>query len=111
MTALTETDDEVIFNKPPWFFYEGMVWMAGGTPVGVDVRPDTFDLDVDAISRAITARTKYVIVNSPNNPTGKIYPPATLERLARVLTDASRKFGKPIYLISHATHPPTASAA
>src|SRR6266853_716917 len=91
---------EVIFNKPPWFFYEGMVWMAGGTPVGVDVRPDTFDLDVDAIGRAITARTKYVIVNSPNNPTGKIYPPATLERLARVLTDASRKFGKPIYLIS-----------
>ncbi len=100
MTALTEADDEVIFNKPPWFFYEGMVWMAGGTPVGVDVRPDTFDLDVDAISRAITPRTKYVIVNSPNNPTGKIYPLATLERLARVLTDASRTFGKPIYLIS-----------
>ena len=41
-----------------------------------------------------------MIVNSPNNPTGKIYPPATLERLARVLTDASRTFGKPIYLIS-----------
>ena len=35
MTALTEAGDEVIFNKPPWFFYEGMVWMAGGTPVGV----------------------------------------------------------------------------
>ena len=100
MTALTEAGDEVIFNKPPWFFYEGMVWMAGGTPVGVDVRPDTFDLDVDAIGRAITARTKYVIVNSPNNPTGKIYPRATLERLARVLTDASRNFGRPIYLIS-----------
>src|SRR5258708_4796186 len=100
MTALTEAGDEVIFNKPPWFFYEGMVWMAGGTPVGVDVRPDTFDLDVDAIGRAITARTKYVIVNSPNNPTGTIYPPATLERLAHVLTDASRTFGKPIYLIS-----------
>ncbi len=77
MTALTEAGDEVIFNKPPWFFYEGMVWMAGGTPVGVDVRPDSFDLDVDAIGRAITAR-----------------------RLARVLTDASRRFGKPIYLIS-----------
>jgi aspartate aminotransferase len=100
MTALTEAGDEVIFNKPPWFFYEGMVWNAGGTPIGVDVRPDTFDLDVDAISRAITPRTRYVIVNSPNNPTGKIYPPATLERLARVLTDASRTFGKPIYLIS-----------
>src|SRR5258706_10117391 len=99
MTALTEAGDEVIFNKPPWFFYEGMVWMAGGTPVGVDVQPDSFDLDVDAIGRAITARTKYVIVNSPNNPTGKIYPPGTLERLAPVLTDASRRFGRPIYLI------------
>src|SRR5258706_8618497 len=74
--------------------------MAGGTPVGAAVRPDSFDLDVDAIGRGITARTKYVIVNSPNNPTGKIYPAATLERLARVLTDASRRVGKPIYLIS-----------
>src|SRR5258706_13592218 len=74
--------------------------MAGGTPVGAAVRPDSFDLDVDAIGRGITARTKYVIVNSPNNPTGKIYTAATLERLARVLPAASRTSGKPIYLIS-----------
>jgi aspartate aminotransferase len=100
MTALTETGDEVIFIKPPWFFYEGMILNAGGSPVGVDVKPESFDLDVDAIRRAITARTRYVIINSPNNPTGKIYPAATLERLADVLTDASRTFGRPIYLIS-----------
>jgi len=59
-----ETGDEVIFTSTV-VLLRGMVWMAGGTPVGVDVRPDTFDLDVDAIGRAITARTKYVIVNSP----------------------------------------------
>jgi aspartate aminotransferase len=55
---------------------------------------------VDAIAAAITPRTRAVIINSPNNPTGKIYPEATLRQLAHVLTDASNRYGRPIYLIS-----------
>lgn len=100
MNALIGPDDEVIFNSPPWFFYEGMIWNSGGTPISVDVDRDTFDLDVAAIERAINERTRFVIVNSPNNPTGKVYSPDTLTKLGRVLEGASRRIGRPIYLVS-----------
>jgi aspartate aminotransferase len=60
----------------------------------------TFDLDVDAIAAAITPRTRVVIVNTPNNPTGRIYPPETLRRLAAVLEAASVRNGRRISLIS-----------
>ena len=74
--------DEVIYSLPPWFLYEGLVLEAGLVPVKVSIDRQTLDLDLDAIAAAITPRTRIVIVNSPNNPTGRIYPPATLERLA-----------------------------
>jgi len=68
----------------------------------VKVRVDmkTFDIDVAAIERAITSRTRAIIVNSPNNPTGKAYPRATLDRLASVLEAASARNGRAIYLLS-----------
>src|SRR5262249_55249721 len=68
LKAVTNPGDEVIFNLPPWFFYEVMCIEAGLTPVKVRVRRDTFDLDLDAIAAAITPRTRIVIVNTPNNP-------------------------------------------
>lgn len=98
--TVIDPGDEVIINLPPWFLYEGMLAAAGGIPVKVAVDPDTFDLDLDAIAEAITPRTRAIIVNSPNNPTGKIYPPATLERLAEILMEGSRRNGRRIYLIS-----------
>jgi aspartate aminotransferase len=100
MNALIGPEDEVIYNSPPWFFYEGMITNSGGTPVAVKVDPQTFDLDVAGIERAITERTRFVIVNSPNNPTGRIYPAETLTRLGRMLEGASNKVGRPIYLVS-----------
>jgi aspartate aminotransferase len=100
MHALIGPDDEVIINNPPWFFYEGMILHSGGRPVGVNVDPGTFDLDVDGIERAITDKTRFVIINSPNNPTGKIYAPDTLMKLSRVLDRASNSIGRPIYLVS-----------
>jgi aspartate aminotransferase len=100
LDALVGPADEVIFNLPPWFFYEGMILHAGGTAIRVSVNPTTFDLDVDAIAAAITPHTRAIIVNSPNNPTGKIYSPATLNALANVLAMASQRYGRPIYLIS-----------
>ncbi len=100
MATLVHPGDEVIFPSPPWFFYESMIAFSHGVPVRVKVDLSTFDLDVDAIGAAITPRTRAVIVNSPNNPTGRIYPPATLERLAQVLTSASEANGRPIYLLS-----------
>ncbi|MBW3651862.1 MAG: aminotransferase class I/II-fold pyridoxal phosphate-dependent enzyme [Actinobacteria bacterium] len=100
MATLVRPGDEVIFSSPPWFFYESMIAFSHGVPVRVKVDLSSFDLDVDAIGAAITPRTRAVIVNSPNNPTGRIYPPPTLERLAQVLTSASEANGRPIYLLS-----------
>jgi len=98
--TLTDPGDEVIFNSPPWFFYEGMIAGGGATPVRVRVRLDNFDLDLAAIEAALTPRTRAVLVNTPNNPTGRIYPEDTLRGLADLLTTASARFGHPIYLIS-----------
>jgi aspartate aminotransferase len=100
LKAVTDPGDEVIFNLPPWFFYELLCVEAGLVPVKVDTRPETFDLDLDAIAAAITPRTRVLIVNTPNNPTGRIYPPETLIALADLLDEASRRNGRPIYILS-----------
>ena len=100
MNALLGPGDEVIINTPPWFFYEGMVLLSGAEAVAVSTLPDTFDLDVRGIEHAITAKTRFVIVNSPNNPTGKVYSAATLAMLGDVLDRACERVGHPIYLIS-----------
>ena len=98
--ALLDVGDEVIFSLPPWFLYEPMLRAADAVPVKVRVRPADNDLDLDAIAAAIGPRTRAVIVNTPNNPTGRIYPPATLTALSDLLTEASARFGRPIWLIS-----------
>lgn len=98
--ATVDPGDEVIFLSPPWFFYEMLILAAGATPVRVRVDPGTFDLDLDAIAGAITPKTRGIIVNSPNNPTGRIYPRPTLEGLARLLAEASERHGRTIYLFS-----------
>lgn len=100
LSTILNPGDEVIFQSPPWFFYESMIAFARGVPVRVKVDATSFDLDVDAIAAAATPRTRAVIVNSPNNPTGKIYPPETLERLGLALRAASAEYGRAIYLLS-----------
>ena len=97
---VTDPGDGVIFLSPPWFFYDALITAAGGVPVRVRVDPETFDLDLSALEAAITSRTRAIIVNSPNNPTGKIYPPATLTALSQLLTDTSARNERPIYLLS-----------
>ncbi len=98
--ALCDVGDEVIFLSPPWFFYELLIASAGATAVRVRLAPPGFDLDPDVIAAAITPRTRAVIVNSPNNPTGRIYRQPELAALARVLEAASARHGRPIILIS-----------
>lgn len=100
LVTIADPGDEVIFNSPPWFCYEPMIAGQGLAPVRVRVDMASFDLDLAAIEAAIGPRTRAVIVNSPNNPTGKIYPPATLEALAALLTRASERHGRPIFLLS-----------
>lgn len=100
LKTVVDPGDEVIFITPPWFFYELLIVAADGVPVRAKIDTQTFDLDIDAIEAAITDKTRAIIINSPNNPTGKIYPPETLTKLADVLTKASERNGRPIYLLS-----------
>jgi aspartate aminotransferase len=97
--VLCQPGDEVIIVQPPHFLYEPLIIAAGGSAVRVRVTPGTWDLDVDAIAAAITPNTRAVVVNTPHNPTGRIFPPDQLERLAAVLTEASEGH-QPIYLLS-----------
>jgi aspartate aminotransferase len=98
--AVADPGDDVLYISPPWFFYDPVIRFAGCRPVRVDTQPPGFDLDVDAITRAVTPHTRAVIVNSPNNPTGRIYPPETLRGLADALAEASERIGRRIYVLS-----------
>ena len=100
MKSVADPGDEVVYSLPPWFLYEALALEAGLVPMKVRVDPDTFDLDLDAIAAAISPRTRLVVVNSPNNPTGRIYPESTLRALADLLETASTRNGRRIYLIS-----------
>ena len=100
LKTVADPGDEVIFSLPPWFLYEPLILEAGLVPVKVKVNTTTFDLDLGAIEAGITDRTRVVIVNSPNNPTGRVYPPELLRRLSELLEAASARIGRRIYLVS-----------
>ncbi|HJX07331.1 MAG TPA: aminotransferase class I/II-fold pyridoxal phosphate-dependent enzyme [Actinomycetota bacterium] len=101
LRTLVDPGDEVIFVSPPWFFYETLIVAAGATPVRVLAdRDHDFDLDLGAIEAAITPRTRAIIVNSPNNPSGRIYRPEQLTALATILEEGSTRSGHRIYLLS-----------
>lgn len=100
LRALIDPGDEVVMMSPPWFFYEAMVLGESAEPVKVPLAGDAFDLDPDAIARAITPRTRAVIINSPHNPSGRVYPEDQLRELASVLEDASARSERRIYLLS-----------
>ena len=100
LRTVVEPDDEVIFLTPPWFFYEILILAAGGAPVRIPLAPPAFDIDRDALGSAITPRTRAVILNTPHNPSGRVYPLEDLSALASTLSTASERIGHPIYLIS-----------
>jgi aspartate aminotransferase len=100
LRAILDPGDEVVFLSPPWFFYEILILAGGGEPVRVRLEPPAFDLDAATIAAAITPRTRAVLVNTPHNPTGRIYSPASLGAVADVLAEASARNGRTVYLIS-----------
>ncbi len=83
--SVLEPGDEVVMVAPYWVSYPAQVTLAGGVPVVVSARPeDGFVPDLGAIRRAITPRTKVLLVNSPSNPTGAVYPPELVRQLAEL---------------------------
>jgi aspartate aminotransferase len=86
--ATVEPADEVIIPAPYWVSYPDMVLLAGGTPVIAPCRfNDGFKLAPKKLASLLTERTRWLIINSPNNPTGAIYSKQDLQDLARVLAD------------------------
>lgn len=99
LKALLDPEDEVIILAPFFVEYHFYIDNHGGVTKVVPTAED-FSLDLQAISAAINPKTKAIIINSPNNPTGQIYSENSLVELNTVLSDAGRKYGRPIYLIA-----------
>jgi aspartate aminotransferase len=99
LKAILNPGDEVIVSTPCFVEYGFYADNHGGKLVLAPGKPD-FDLDVGAIESRVTKNTAAVIVNSPNNPSGRVYPERTLRELADMLLATGRKTGRPIYLVS-----------
>ncbi|QIG39919.1 aminotransferase class I/II-fold pyridoxal phosphate-dependent enzyme [Microbacterium sp. 4R-513] len=97
---LADAGDEVVIPVPGWFCYEPMLHAANLVPVRAPLADGSFELDVEAIARVLTPRTRMVVVNSPANPTGRVYPKAAWDALADVLEGASQANGRRIWLLS-----------
>lgn len=97
--TIIDPGEEVIVSRPYFVEYGNYLGNHLGVLVPVDPAPD-FDLDLTAIESAIRPATRAVLINSPNNPTGRIYPAATLAALGDLLRRKSREMGRTIYLIS-----------
>jgi aspartate aminotransferase len=83
--ALAEPGDEVIYPNPGFPIYESVIQFAGATPVPAPlVEPRAFRLDVEALRRAASPRTRMLILNSPNNPTGGVLDRDDLEAVAEI---------------------------
>ncbi|KAG9459569.1 hypothetical protein H6P81_004077 [Aristolochia fimbriata] len=80
--ATINPGDEVLLFDPAYETYEACVRMAGGTPVYVALDPSNWSLDTEKLKKSFTARTKAVIVNSPHNPTGKVFTEDELKAIA-----------------------------
>ncbi len=99
LKTIINPGEEVIIPKPYFVEYNFYLDNHQAIPRLVSTKPD-FSLDCDAISEAITEKTRAILIDSPNNPTGNVYGLEELKELAGVLSRFSEKFGKPIYLIS-----------
>jgi len=88
MTALIESGDEVLYPDPSFPIYPSMIRALGGGAVAYGLREkDRFQPDPDEIRRSVTARTKVLILNSPNNPTGTVYSPEVLRAIAEIAVE------------------------
>lgn len=96
---ISDPKDEIIVVIPYFPEYKVFIESQGGVPVFV--QPDEhMNLDVENLKAAITPNTKAVIINSPNNPAGVIYPEALIEEACKVLEEKSKEYGHPIYVIA-----------
>jgi aspartate aminotransferase len=99
LKTLLDPGDEVVFFSPYFVEYDFYVDYHGGLATVVPTGAH-FDLDLGGLEAALTPRSKLVLINSPNNPTGVIYPATTLQQLGELLRRKERQFNTAIYLLS-----------
>ena len=92
--------DQFMVITPYFTEYRIFIEGAGAETVEVPAAEGTFLLDIPAIEAALTPRIKGIVINSPNNPSGVVYPRKNLKELGALLRRKGREFGAPIYLIS-----------
>ena len=93
LQVIIDDGDEVIIPQPYWVSYADMVKYSGGTPVMLETDyNNNFDIDIDKFRNLINKKTKLFMLNSPNNPSGKYYDSAVLEKLSVVLLDHKEIF-------------------
>jgi aspartate aminotransferase len=99
LKAILDPGDEVLTPEPCFVEYGFYADNHGGVLKTAPSRPD-FQLDLEAMAAAITPKTKAVLINSPNNPTGAVYSAASLKTLGELLAAKSREHHRTIYLLS-----------
>lgn len=100
MYSLMDPGDEVVVMKPYYPGYASFITNWDGRLVAVEPEPESFQPDFIDFEKKITEKTKLVIVNSPNNPTGAVYTEDTIVRLAEIMEKKEKQYGHEIYLIS-----------
>ena len=101
LKTMLNPGDEVICLAPYFVEYGNYIRNYDGELVVITSNPEeNFMPNVDELEKKLTPKTKALIINNPNNPTGVIYPEAVIEKLARLLEDKQKEFGTVIYLIS-----------
>lgn len=100
MNAIMQKDDECIVFTPYFPEYGVFLERTGAKLVAVDSEEKTFQIDIDKFEKVITEKTKAVIINSPNNPSGVVYTVETIEKMCKVLNDKQEEYGHPIFLIT-----------
>ncbi|MGD8944429.1 MAG: pyridoxal phosphate-dependent aminotransferase [Desulfobacterales bacterium] len=99
LKTILDPGDEVLTPAPCFVEYKFYADNHGGVLKTVQSKPD-FQLDLDAMAGAIGAKTKAVLINSPNNPTGQVYPEEDLLALGALLEKKSKDYNRTIYLVS-----------
>lgn len=100
LKTILNPGEEVIILTPFFVEYKFYIDNHGGTSVAVSTDLETFQLDLEAIRTAINSNTRAIIINSPNNPTGVIYPQETLDQLGLIVQEKEKELGRQIYVIS-----------
>lgn len=100
LNALINSGDEVIIPAPFFPEYRVFAENAGARVVTVQCREPDFQLNIKAIESAVTKKTKAIIINSPNNPTGAVFSPDTVKALSDMLDKKQAEYGTDIYIIA-----------